>query len=57
MATAKQFAATLEISEADGQAIVAYRDKQKGFKSLDDLKQVPNIDTKKVDAKKDHLVF
>jgi len=57
MANAKQFAATLEISEADGQAIVDYRDKQKGFKSLDDLKKVPNVDTKKVDAKKDHLVF
>lgn len=57
MATAKQFAATLEISEADGQAIVDYRDKQKGFKSIDDLKKVPNIDTTKVDAKKDHLVF
>jgi competence protein ComEA len=57
MATAKQFAATLEISQADGQAIVEYRDKQKGFKSIDDLKKVPNIDTNKVDAKKDHLVF
>jgi competence protein ComEA len=57
MATAKQFAATLEISDADAQAIVDYRDKQKGFKSIDDLKKVPNIDTAKVDAKKDRLVF
>ena len=57
MATAKQFAAMFEISEADGKAIVDYRDKQKGFKSLDDMKKVPNIDTKKVDAKKDHLIF
>jgi competence protein ComEA len=57
MATAKQFAAIFEISEADGKAIVDYRDKQKGFKSLDDIKKVPNIDAKKVDAKKDHLIF
>jgi competence protein ComEA len=57
MATAKQFAAIFEISEADGKAIVDYRDKQKGFKSLDDMKKVPNIDAKKVDAKKDHLIF
>ena len=57
MASAKQFAALLGISQADGQAIVDYRDKQKGFKSIDELKKVPNIDTTKVDANKDHLVF
>lgn len=57
MAKASQFAQVLGISDADAQAIVAYRDKQKGFKSIDDLKKVPNIDTAKVDAKKDQLVF
>jgi competence protein ComEA len=57
MATAKQFAAVLEISEDDGKAVVAYRDKQKGFKSIDDMKQVPNVDTKKIEANKDHLIF
>jgi competence protein ComEA len=57
MATDKQIAATLGISLEDAAAIVAYRDKVKGFKSLDDMKKVPNVDAKKIDANKDHLVF
>ncbi len=57
MATDKQIAATLGISLEDAKAIIAYRDKVKGFKSLEELKAVPNVDTKKIDANKDHLVF
>ena len=57
MATDKQIAALLDISLDDAKAIVAYRDKVKGFKSLEDMKMVPNVDTKKIDAKKDQLVF
>ena len=56
-ATDQQFANTLGISIDDAKAIVAYRDKVGGFKSIDDLKKVPNVDTKKIDAKKDSLVF
>ncbi len=57
MATDKQIADLLEISLDDARAIVTYRDKVKGFKSIDELKQVPGADTKKIDAKKDRLVF
>jgi len=57
MATDKQIADILEISLDDAKAIVAYRDKQKGFKSIEDMKQVPNVDAKKIDAKKDRLIF
>jgi competence protein ComEA len=57
MATAKQFASVLNISEDEGKAIVEYRDKQKGFKSLQEMEQVPNVDVKKIEAQKDHLVF
>ena len=57
MATDKQIAAVLEISLDDAKALVAYRDKQQGFKSIDDMKQAPNVDAKKIDAKKDRLVF
>ena len=46
-----------DYSLEDAAAIVAYRDKVKGFKSLDDMKKVPNVDAKKIDANKDHLVF
>jgi len=57
MASDKQIAQVLEISVDDAKAIVAYRDKEKGFKSLEDMKQVPGADAKKIEAKKDRLVF
>jgi competence protein ComEA len=53
----QQIANILGISIDDAKAIVAYRDKVGGFKSIDDMKRVPNVDTKKIDAKKDNLVF
>jgi competence protein ComEA len=56
-ASDQQIANILGISIEDAKAIVAYRDKVGGFKSIDDLKLVPNVDTKKIDAKKDNLVF
>jgi competence protein ComEA len=56
-ATDQQLAAILEISPDDARVISAYRDKVGGFKSLDDMKKVPNVDTEKIDAKKDNLVF
>jgi competence protein ComEA len=56
-ATDQQFANILGISIDDAKAIIAYRDKNGDFKSIDDLKHVPNVDTKKIDAKKDNLVF
>jgi competence protein ComEA len=56
-ATDQQLAKILEISIDDAKAIIAYRDKVGGFKSIDEMKAVPNVDTKKIDAKKDNLVF
>jgi competence protein ComEA len=57
MATDKQLAAILGISVDDAKAIVTYRDKIKGFKTIDDMKKVPDVDAKKIDAKKANLVF
>jgi len=57
MATDKQIAQVLEISVDDAKAIVAYRDNAKGFQSLEDMKRVPGVDVKKLEAKKDRLVF
>jgi competence protein ComEA len=57
MATDKQLADVLGISLDDAKAMVAYRDKAKGFNSIEDMKMVPNVDAKKIDAKKDQLVF
>lgn len=57
MATDKQISEVLGVSIDQAKAIVEYRDKQKGFKSLEDMKQVPGIDAKKLEEKKDRLVF
>lgn len=57
MATEKQLTDVLGISPDEAKAIIVVRDKEKGFKTIEDLKKVPNIDTKKIDAKKDNLVF
>ncbi len=57
MATDKQLEDVLGISLDEAKTIIVYRDKVKGFKSLEEMKSVPNVDTKKIDANKDHLVF
>jgi competence protein ComEA len=57
MATDQQIADTLGISLDDAKAMVAYRDKIKGFNSIEDMKKVPNVDAKKIDANKDKLIF
>lgn len=56
-ATDQQLATLLGISLDDAKAITAYRDKLGGFKSIDEMKKTPNVNTKKIDAKKDNLVF
>lgn len=56
-ATAQQIGNILGISVDEAKAIVAYREKNGNFKSIEDLKLVPNLDAKKIDAKKDNLVF
>jgi competence protein ComEA len=45
------------MSQKDAEAIVAYRAKNGDFKSLDDVKKVPGIDTKFLDSIKDSLVY
>jgi len=57
MATDKQLADLLGISQDDAKAMVVYRDKMKGFTSIEDMKKVPGVDAKKIDAVKDRLIF
>ena len=38
-------------------AVIAWRAKNGKFKSIEDLKKVPNIDPEKIEAKKDKIVF
>jgi competence protein ComEA len=56
-ATAEQLESSLGLSATEAEAVIAYRKKNGDFKSLDDLKKVPDVDAKKLDAKKDLLVF
>ena len=56
-APASQLTAALELSARDAEALVRYREQNGAFKSIEDLKKVPELDVKKVESKKDRLVF
>jgi competence protein ComEA len=47
----------LSLRRSEAAAIIEYRDKNGPFKSIEDLKKVPNIDLAKIEAKKDRLAF
>jgi len=49
-ATAAQLVAQLMLTQAEADAIVQYRQANGNFKSLDDLKKVPNVDASKLAA-------
>jgi competence protein ComEA len=56
-ATAKSLEAELELTTKEAEAIVAYRERNAPFKSLEDLKKVPGVDPKELDAAKDWVAF
>jgi len=56
-ATAAQLEKSLQLEPAAAEAIVAYRDKHGTFKSLDDLKQIPGVDSANLIAKKALITF
>lgn len=56
-AKASQLPLVLDIDEATARAVVKYRSDHGDFKSLDDLKKVPGIDSAKLEARKDRVVF
>jgi competence protein ComEA len=56
-ARAIDFESGLGLKRSEAAAIVEYRAKNGPFKSLADLKKVPNIDVAKIEAKKDRLTF
>jgi competence protein ComEA len=56
-AKAKDLETALELSSADAEAIVRYREEKGSFRTLDDLKKVPGLDAGKVEARKDRLDF
>ncbi|HEX4133920.1 MAG TPA: helix-hairpin-helix domain-containing protein [Bryobacteraceae bacterium] len=52
-----EIASVLEISGAQADAIVKYRTDHGDFKTVDDLKKVPGLETAKLDTKKDRVVY
>ena len=56
-ATAEELSTVLDLPQASMSAIVDYREKNGKFKSLDDLKKVPELDWKAIESKKDRLDF
>jgi competence protein ComEA len=56
-ASASEMVEALAIASKDAQAIVAYREKNGAFKTVDDVKKVPGIDAAKIEAKKAQLQF
>ena len=56
-ATAAELAAALDLPPAQGEAIVAYRQENGKFKDWHDLTKVPGVDSSKIEANKNHLIF
>jgi competence protein ComEA len=56
-ARANELAAALDLTPKAAEAIVRYRDEKGSFKTLDDLKKVPGVDSAKIDANKDRVQF
>ena len=56
-ATADELSAGLELSSNESTSVVSYREQNGNFKDWKDLTKVPGIDTKKIEANKDRIVF
>jgi competence protein ComEA len=56
-ATPIELEAGLGLTRAESSAVVQYRTEKGNFKSIDDLKNVPGLDFKKVEAKKTRLAL
>ena len=56
-APAIQLESGLGLRRSQAAALIAYRTKNGPFRSLDDLKKVPQIDPDKIEAKKDRITF
>ncbi len=56
-ASAAELGTGLGLSQKEAGAIVKYRTDKGPFKTVDDLKKVPDLDFKKIEAQKDRLVF
>ena len=56
-ATAVEIEKVFSVNQKVAEGVVAYRDKQGGFKTIDDLKKAPDLDATKIDELKPRLIF
>lgn len=55
--TAAEMGQVLRVSEKVAEEVVAYREKQGGFKAIGDLKQAPGLDAATIDSLAPRLIF
>lgn len=56
-ATVAEIGLVFAVDEKVAQGVVAYREKQGGFTSIDDLKKAPGLDPARIDSVKTRLTF
>jgi competence protein ComEA len=56
-ARAIELEAGLSLRRSQARALIEYREKHGGFKSIEDLKKVPLLDFAKIEEKKNRIVF
>jgi len=56
-ATGIELESGLSLRRSQSRSLIAYREKNGPFKSLDDLKKVPLLDAAQIDEKKDRIAF
>ena len=56
-ASAIQLESGLTLRRSQAAALIAYREKNGEFKTLEDLKKVPGLDAAKLESKKDRIAF
>jgi competence protein ComEA len=56
-ATAIQLESGLNLKRSQASALIAYRKENGKFKTLEDLKKVPQLDAAKLEEKKDRIAF
>jgi len=56
-ATPVELESVVLLLRKEAAALIAYRDKVGGFKTIDDIKKVPGVDFKKIQAAKDRITF
>ncbi len=56
-ASAIELESRLSLKRSQAAALVSYREKNGKFKTLEDLKKVPNLDFAKIEERKERIVF